>query len=624
MLVEIRNLNKTIETGKKANLLKVLRDNGIGIASSCGGKGTCGKCMVIIRSGKCAPSGPNILSGTNRVLACQAEVTENIVIEIPPESRSITGEIFTPAETTAVYGQTPYDSSFSPSPLSRKAYIELEPPSGYNNMPDLEKIKSALGTDAEIDLELLRNLDKLLRKYGWKFTAVLTKGACAEKLTAIEPGNTSGISYGIALDIGTTTVVAYLTDLDSGRVINAKAAYNRQISYGDDVITRIIYASEPDGLKKLNAAVLDTTNSLIEKLAKEENISQESIYSMQCAGNTTMMHLLFNVSPENIRKEPYVPVFNSSPFVTAEDSGIKINPRGVISCLPGVASYVGGDITAGVLACGMHDSTELSLLVDLGTNGEIVLGNSEWLLCCACSAGPAFEGVGIKCGIRAMKGAIQNVELAGGAVKYGTIDNAPAVGICGSGLLDIPAEFLKKGIIDRAGKFTKSGEASGLIRKNADDELEFVIVPAEKSATGADIVITEPDIANLLRSKGAVYLGIQVLLKHAGMNFGDIARAYISGGFGTYLDIEKAVIVGLLPDIPRERFSFIGNSSVKGAKLCLLSGEAREKAKSVSEKMTYVELSTDGSFMNEYTSTLFLPHTDLDLFPSVKKMLNNI
>jgi uncharacterized 2Fe-2S/4Fe-4S cluster protein (DUF4445 family) len=542
--INVQPDNRIIEAKPEDNLLKLLTGSGIRISSGCGGKGTCGKCKIIVKSGRYPTAKSHLLTegeaNKNYVLACQTEITDNLTVEIPVESRSTVEEIFTPAEAIEKAPTRPEEGIFVHSPLARKIYLVLEPPSLKNNIPDWDRIKHEIDIPVEINLELLRVLDGILRQFGWKFTAVITEYDGKNRLIQIEPGDTAKKNYGIALDIGTTTVVTYLVELNSGTILNARASYNRQISFGDDIITRIIYAGEKNGLKKLNTAVLDTVNSLIDSVTDEEGISPKDIYALQCAGNTTMMHLFFNVSPENIRREPYVPVFNLPPYVRASELGIHTNPKGVISCISGAASYVGGDITAGVLACGMDNFSTVSLLVDLGTNGEIVLGNKDWLLCCACSAGPAFEGVGIKCGIHAMEGAIQKVEISSDNVKYSTIGNAAPRGICGSGLLDIPAEFLKKGIIDRAGKFTE-------------------------------------DAVSSIRSKGAVFLGIQVLLKKVGLNFDNINHIYVSGGFGTCIDIEKAIIVGLMPDLPHEKFSFIGNSSVTGAKMCLLSKEARDK-----------------------------------------------
>lgn len=538
--VEPNNIEISAEHG--ADLLSAITKSGLTIRATCGGKGTCGKCRVIIKKGNFETR------ESDCILACQTKVIDNLTVEIPLQY----DKIFEAVERGNVSRK-----NFQYSPLGQELFAR----------------------------------------------------------------NKTGGAFGIALDIGTTTVVAQLIDLKTSAVLSAKGAYNRQISFGDDVITRIIYAEEKNGLTALTSAIRDTINELIGHIIKEEKISINDIYSIQIAGNTTMMHLFYNKPPRFIRRETVIPEFDFT-TLKAKETGIKINPEGTIAFIPWVANYVGGDIVAGVLACDMDEKAETTLLIDLGTNGEIALGNRDWILCAACSAGPAFEGVGIKCGIHAMEGAIQSIEITDKSAhaKYSTIGNKKATGICGTGLLDIPAELLKKGIINRAGKFI--GQSSPFLRKNDDDEFEFIVVSKENSATGDDIVITESDIANIIRSKGAVFLGMQVLLSHANLKFEDLDQIYISGGFGTYLDIKKAITVGLLPDLPEKKFKFIGNSSVQGAQICLLSQTARDKADLISKKMTYIDLSNDASFMNEYTSTLFLPHTNLDLFPSFKKLLD--
>ena len=543
---------------------------------------------------------------------------DDLTIELP----LLYEEVFTPAEKTDKLSTGHEESTYSFEPLAKKIFLSLEKPSLDSSVADFERIAHKLNVHVEIELNLLSVLEKVLRDAEWHITVTLADCGICSKITKIESEDTTGKNYGIALDIGTTTVVVYLVDLNNGKTLKAKASYNKQIAFGDDVITRIMYAEDKDGLNRLCTAIKGTINNLINKIAAEENILLTDINAVYCAGNTTMMHLFLNIPPCNIRKEPYIPVFNKCPVIKSRDTGLNINPEGIISCAPGVASYVGGDITAGVLACGMDNYSTISLLVDLGTNGEIVLGNKDWMLCCACSAGPAFEGVGIKCGMHAVNGAIERIELIENKsrVKYSTIDNMKPRGICGSGLLDIPAELLKNNVINRAGKFVP--ENSSLVRKSDNNnEYEFVIVSPEESATGEKIVITESDIQNLMRSKGAVFLGIEILLKQVGLKFEDIEHIYVSGGFGTHIDIEKAIIIGLFPDISRDKFSFIGNSSITGAKICLLSRKARERIEVIARKMTYIELSTDPLFMSEYTSTLFLPHTRLDLFPSVEKVL---
>ncbi|HEX30529.1 TPA: DUF4445 domain-containing protein, partial [Candidatus Poribacteria bacterium] len=344
-------------------------------------------------------------------------------------------------------------------------------------------------------------------------------------------------------------------------------------------------------------------------LCDENGISPEDITAVVCAGNTTMTHLLLGVNPKHIRKEPYIPTFSFPSPIKAKEIGITVHEEAMLYCLPSVASFVGGDTTAGVLASGMAKQEEFSMLIDMGTNGEIVFGNSEFLVCCSCSAGPAFEGGGIEFGMRASRGAIQRVEvLPDLEVKVTTVGGVKARGICGSGMIDCLAEFLRSGIINKAGKFNE-GIRTDRLRKG-EEGLEFVLVWADESAVDRDIVLTQPDIDNLIRSKAAVYAGAKVLLDKIGFDFQSVEKFYVAGGFGSYLDIGKAITIGLLPDLPKDRFEYIGNSSLAGARLCLLSEEAFREAIEIANRMTYIELSVDNTFYEQFVSELFLPHTD--------------
>ena len=337
-----------------------------------------------------------------------------------------------------------------------------------------------------------------------------------------------------------------------------------------------------------------------------------------CAGNTTMTHLLLGLDPACIRVEPYVPTAVAPPVIRAAEVGVKINPRGLLGCVPSVACYVGGDVVAGVLVSGMARAQAPALLIDVGTNGEIVVGNKEWMVCCSASAGPAFEGGGISCGMRATNGAIERVTIRrqGQRVSYSVIGGGRPAGLCGSGMIDAVAEMLRNGCVDRSGTLI-AGHESGRVR-DGEDGPEFVLVDASETATGKDIVITQTDLTNFIRSKGAIYHACECLLDRVGLQFSDLENIHISGGFGNHLDVRESISIGLLPDIPVDRFQFIGNGSVQGAKIVLLSRQALSEAESIASMMTYLELSTDHNFMNDYTSALFLPHTDIEKFPSVR------
>ncbi|MCD5401552.1 ASKHA domain-containing protein [candidate division NPL-UPA2 bacterium] len=629
----------TVERGD--DLLHAAVAAGVYINSSCGGDGVCGRCRVIIKKGEVVSDPTGRLSDGERkkgyCLACRTTVKTDVEAEVPPESRLEEEQILTEeakvSRLAGLYSRAEEievipereETLFTHSPLATKMYLELPPPTLQDNISDLERLYREIRKNGDIPLMQtglanVKKLGRLLRESNWRVTVTLGKRNGTVEIVFIEPGDTSRKNYGVAIDVGTTTVVAQLVNLNTRQVLGTKATHNTQASYGEDIISRIIYASEKDGLERLHHAVIDSINSLISNLVQENNLSLNDIIAVMCAGNMTMTHLLLRVDPGYLRREPYVPTANFVPVIRAAETGIKTNPRGLLSCLPGVSSYVGGDITAGTLASGLSDSEEVSLLIDVGTNGEIVLGNKDWLVCCSSSAGPAFEGCGVKCGMRAVKGAIQRVEINSQyEVKYRTIGGAKPRGICGSGFIDTLSELLKAGIIDRSGKMKRDLRTSRL--REGEEGLEFILAWEKEAEGDHDIVITEADAANLIRSKGAVYAGAAVLVRSMGLRFEDLGQIYIAGGFGNYLNIEKAILIGLLPDIPRDKIHFIGNSSLRGARQAMLSYEALNKVKEIANKMTYFELSVDPIFMDEYTAALFLPHTDMELFPSVREKL---
>lgn len=446
----------------------------------------------------------------------------------------------------------------------------------------------------------------------------LTPEELEERLSglAIETTEATGKNFGVCFDIGTTTVSGQLIDLDSKKILGTKATYNQQAAFGSDVITRIVYAAKPSGLQQLHDSISGTINQIISDLATEHKVALNNINSIVCAGNTTMIHLLLNTDPAHIRRMPYVSKANFPLILPAVKADINIKPKGLLSCVPGVSGYVGGDATAGILSSGLYQNEKLCILIDIGTNGEIVLGNKEFLVACAASAGPAFEGSGVTSGMRASNGAIQNIRIdkKDFRVKYSVIQNKKPRGICGSGYIDLLSEMLDAGIIDKNGRIKAEGKR---IRKT-DTGKEFIVCFKEETAAGADIVINEADIENLKRSKGAIYSATSILVKHLGLEFSEVDKFYIAGGFGTYLDIEKAIRIGLLPDLDRTKFIFIGNSSLAGASQILLSKEATEMAGVLVSKITYFELSVESGYMEEYSQALFFPHTDLTKFPTVK------
>ncbi|MBC7341205.1 MAG: DUF4445 domain-containing protein [Clostridia bacterium] len=620
------NVAVTVKSG--TNLFEAATLAGIELQSSCGHKGTCGRCVVEVKEGKVQAKEGGRLSKKGgkpgQVLACQAIVTETVTVEIPSDSRLTEHQVLLAnREEKAILEEKPLElEGYAFQPLSIKVFLELEPPTILGAADDLSRLRSALKpygfTDVSIDTRVLRQLGEVLRSSNWQVTLTINRLEDRAEIIAVEPGDQSRRSYGIALDIGTTTVVAYLVDLLTGKTIDRQGGYNRQSRYGDDVISRIIYAnSNPNGLSDLSGAVTETVNRLLGKLCDRNRIRPEEIGILVSAGNTTMGHLFYGINPKYIRFEPYVPTVTDYPVVKAQELGININPAGWIVSLPAVASYVGGDIVSGVLVTGVARQHALTLFIDIGTNGEIVLGNNEWLMACACSAGPAFEGGGITFGMRAMDGAIERVKINPDTheVQVETIGSKKPMGICGSGLIDLIAQMRELDIIDRTGKFSELDGHPRLRRENG--EAEFVLVWGKDTECKKDIVVTESDLKTLIYSKGAVFAGILSLVKQVGVSLEDIEKVIIAGGFGNYLNIRDAVAIGLLPDLPPERYEFVGNSSVKGAKLALLSEPAFKEAKALGRSITYVELSSGNLFMNEFISALFLPHTNLELFPSL-------
>lgn len=625
--------SKKVEVESNVNILDAAKEVGIQINSACGRKGTCGRCAVIVKEGKVNTDQTAKLSkeqiANGYRLACQTTPLSDLIIEIPNESRISEHQVLVeddkkPNRDGILSEELIHIPELDGNPLFRKVHIKLSAPTLDDNIDDLSRLETALRKETGVKeihfpLDTIKVLGKVLRDGNWEVTVFFTYVNSYIEVAKVEPGLIDKKCYGLAIDIGTTTVVVYLVDLESGESVDVKGTYNKQAAYGDDVISRIIHADETaKGLQELHQAVIDTINELTDDLLTKNNIEKDEVYVAVCAGNTTMSHMLLGIDPKYIRLEPYIPTVNSIPPVRAKQLDININPEGWIHNLPNIASYVGGDITSGVMVTGMSHFEPITLLIDIGTNGEMVLGNNEWLVACACSAGPAFEGGGIEFGMRAMKGAIERITITKDLeVNCSVIGNEVPIGICGSGLIDGIATMRRAEVIDRTGRFSPDLNTDRL--RETDEGKEFVLVWAKDSGGDQDITISENDIKNLLRSKGAIFAGIRVMLDLVQLPVEAIDQIYIAGGFGNYINIKDAITIGLLPDIPLEKYKFIGNSSVKGAKKALLSHKARIEVEQVARKMTYLELSVGNTFMDEFVSALFLPHTDLSLFPSVKE-----
>jgi len=623
---------KDIEVDEGTTLLQAAEEAGVHIETSCGGEGLCGECRVRVASGK-ARADKHAIGFLSRdelkngyVLACQTPVEDDLTVEVAARSRLEEEHILTEGIPLS-YGQPekvalhkrPHDPASFFEPIAGKTYLELPEPTLVDNSADIDRVTRELRrktryTDFEISLACLRDLATRLRQHEWKVTVTHVRHNGIGRILDIEGGDTTDRQYGLAVDVGTTTVVAQLVDLRTGKVLGVEGSHNRQARYGEDVISRMVFACGRGSLNPVHEAVIANINSLIDAVARDKRISRSDIVAVVAAGNTTMSHFLLSLMPCNIRLEPYVPTATVYPQVLASELGIDIHAEGIVEVMPCVASYVGGDIVAGVLASGLADKPEVRCLIDVGTNGEIVIGNNEWLVCCSASAGPAFEGGGARSGMLATRGAIQKMQIHDGKVSYETIGKAKPRGICGSGFIDAIYELVRNGIVDLQGKLNLT-EADGRILH--EDDPRYIIAFSEETDTGEPVTISEAEIANLIKSKGAVFAAIKSLVDYVGLRFEDLDTIHVAGGFGSSLDISKAVAIGLLPDIDPARIQFIGNSSVMGARMVLLSGPAFEKAVDISRKMTNIELSNYAPFMNEFVAALFLPHTDRSLFPSV-------
>jgi uncharacterized 2Fe-2S/4Fe-4S cluster protein (DUF4445 family) len=607
---------------------------GVALNLPCGGQGRCGRCRVRVEHGAVSHRSSLRLTSAELeegwALGCQAVIKGDAVIHVPEQERV---EIEFVAKTVGAE-RVALAAEFSgePDPGILRAHLNIDPPSLDDQTTDWDRLLRELALKHDINhvtgnLPMLRVLARDLREAEWNVTAVLDMGdpvaspGAKPRLVDLLPGDQSDRSYGVAIDVGTTTNVIYLVDLLTGKVIDRASAYNAQISAGEDVISRIIFSQKRDGLERLQRMVLKTLNGLLEELASRNQIPSRQLTKAAVTGNTTMIQLFLALDPSSIRKMPFIPTIGQPLPVTAEEIGLSINPQATVDCLPVVGAYVGADITAGVLASGMYDTDALTLFIDVGTNGEIVLGNRDWLITCACSAGPAFEGSGVRHGMRATAGAIEEIWIDHRTYEptFETIGQLPARGICGSGMIGLLAEMFVTGILDKAGKIRRDLPTARV--RVGDHGGEYVVVWANQSGIGTDIVINEVDIENLLRTKGAIYAGFSVLVQSVGLHLADVEQVFIAGAFGQYINVEKGIQIGLLPDMPWDRFHYLGNTSVLGAFHSLMSRSIRREVIEIARKMTYLELSADNTFYDQFMSALFLPHTDITAFPSVMHVL---
>lgn len=614
------------EVGEK--LLDAARKADVFIDAPCNGSQSCGKCKVKLLEGKCDTEKTVHISDEEweqgYILACATKVTEDIVIEVPSKLSSsmhgmkIEGSDKKVDQKLFERGRKFLeDNGLAYSTNIEKKYMELDKPSIDDNISDIDRIERHVRQALEIDgidfrLDILRKVPTVLREDDFNITLTYLKKKNKITILNIEPGNKEDHLYGLAVDIGTTSVVVCLVNLLTNEVIEKASSGNAQIKYGADVINRIVFAVRKNNLDLMTKAIVEETlNPLIQSIYDKTGIDKDNVIRVVLSGNTTMSTLFLGIYPDYLRLEPYIPPYLKSPNLMGKNVGLNVNESALVYLSPNVASYVGGDITAGVLSSGIWSSEENTLFIDLGTNGEIVFGNKDFLMCCACSAGPAFEGGGISCGMRASAGAIEKVKINEETLdpELTIIGDCEPVGVCGSGIIDLICQMLLTKVIDRRGKIQKELN-NKRIRFNEHEIGEYVLAFKEEyEGLENDLVINEVDIDSFIRAKGAIYSGASVLIESLGMDFEVIDKVYIAGGIGNNLDIENSVLIGLLPDVDRSKFQYIGNSSLVGSYLTLISSDARQKLEEIGSQMTYVELSVYPTYMDEFVSACFLPHT---------------
>jgi len=630
---------KEITVAEGETIIRAAMDAGVHVNASCGGEGVCGKCRVLIEEGEVGEGITEKLSKEDIEkgyrLACVAEAKSDLVVRIPVESTidaGVLNKMSTPRKTARIkeinLDHLKDRGLFTP-PVEKK-YLELPEPSTGDNIADVSRIVNALRNEhdehrLQFDMSVIRKLPDILREADFKVTVNIARpvrGLGKNRIINIEPGDTTDKNYAIAVDIGTTTVYGQLIDLITGDAVAEYGDFNSQISYGEDVITRIVFSEKEGGLKKLNEKVVETINKVIGKITGRSKIDIDQISTITLAGNTTMTQLFLEVNSRYIRRAPFVPAAVLYPPVKAFSLGLNLPGHVTALVFPQVSSYVGGDIVSGVMGSGMAHDEELTLYMDIGTNAEIVIGNKDWLVCAAASAGPAFEGGGIKLGMRAAKGAIEDFSIDPITMEPMniTIGKVRPKGICGSGLITIVATLFEVGIVDNSGKFNRDLDTPRI--REVDGIYEYVLAWEKVSGLDRDIVLTEIDIDNLIRAKGAMYSACVTLLKEVGLTIQELDRIILAGGFGSYVDLEKCMTIGLLPEIDHEKVTFVGNGSLLGARMSSLTNHIRKDVGDTLSRMTNMELSETGSYMDNYIASLFLPHTDLKLFPNLKARLD--
>ena len=613
---------RKVKVPSGSTVFQAAKEAGVGIRSECGGKGACGKCKIIIKDSKVVNevteverkylSRLEIDSGYR--LACQSRIRGNVTVIIPLESRLVTRK----------FQLEGLERQVELKPAVKKFHVRLPKPTLSAVRPDLERLLDALSQqvlnagELEIDYEILRELPKILRDADWSVTVTVWDG---RKVIAVEPGDTSSELFGFAVDIGTSKIVGHLVNLRTGETVGVGAIENPQIMHGEDIITRLTFAiNDEAGLRTLQKLAIEGVNKLIREVCVNARVNSSNVYEVVAVGNTAMHHLLLAIQPKYVTLSPFTPAVKKKVSVATKELNIGVSRGGLLTFLPLIAGFVGADAVADVLVTGIHESDELSLLVDIGTNTEVLVGNSEDILLCSCASGPAFEGVHIKHGIKAVRGAIEKVRINSDyEVHYETIGNTKPTGLCGSAMIDVVAEMFKHRIIDNRGRFNVYLKTRRLRENN--DEKEFVIAWKDETATGKEITVTQKDIDEIQLAKAAIYAGCSILMKRKNVEVKDLDRVFIAGAFGNCINLKNARLIGLIPDVPTKKVTFVGNTAISGAKMALISKEARKATNVLSKRIRYLELTIDSDFNTEFAHAMYIPHKNLSRFPSVKAML---
>ena len=602
---------KRVRASKDDNMLEIASGAGINIRSICGGKGSCGKCKVIIRKGEIdfrySPKEKLLTEeelSSGYVLACLARCESDCEVLVPPESRIEGQKILSDAAIPEIQIDPAVKKFFVPSK-------QLRGQSAEQLMKGFQSFTKARSFSDEVGSKLKSIADRCGEE-----GATLTVGLLEPtKILDVEVGDTSKRNFGIAVDIGTTKLSAYLVDLTTGKILGSESDYNRQLMYGEDLVSRIGYTVDrEDGIKNMQRAVLNTANSLIKRLASNHGVEASWITDVCIAGNTVMTYFFLNKDASPLL-EPNAEVSKRSMITDAQSIGLGVNSEAKVYCLPCVSRFLGGDVIGDILLSRMYASEEISLLLDIGTNVEAILGSKGWFLSTTAAAGPAFEGWGIKFGMRSVEGAIDHVKIDPATLKasFTVIGEVKPRGICGSGLIDAMSEMFRNGILDSLGKVNRKLNSPYV--RSGEEGYEYVVVPASETDISKDIVITEKDILNLIDSKAAACSAISVIMKKMNLPVHDVANVYVCGAFANYMDLNSAMAIGLLPEFPKAQMKFLGNGSVAGAYLTLISQEQRKKADEIASLMAYFDLLKDADFMDEYTAAYMLPGKR-ELFPT--------